>query len=90
MSDPSPPNTASKRAASPLSPDEETSSKRAREDTDLVKLKQETSSGGGKGEGQGDKAAEVLENGHGVKGESGVKEEKGVEGKKMDDVNMEG
>lgn len=70
MSDPSPPPTATtKRAASPLSP-QINSAKRVKEDSETH------ANGNGNGHGH--------ENGTEEVGEEQVKEDKGVEGRKMD------
>jgi hypothetical protein len=92
MSDPSPPATATKRAASPLSPEAHTANKRAREDNN------NGTDENGDGEGSAADPTELAdpESGEQTTGENGgteAKEESSgaapAVAKKMDDVNME-
>ncbi|RSH92113.1 hypothetical protein EHS25_008526 [Saitozyma podzolica] len=91
MSDPSPPATATKRAASPLSPEAHTANKRAREDNNGTDEN-------GDGEGSAADPTELAdpESGEQTTGGTGgteAKEESNgaapAVAKKMDDVNME-
>jgi hypothetical protein len=93
MSDPSPPTTATKRAASPLSPDLP-SSKRAREEIEA----QDSEPSGADLDDANPGSAVETEHKQGNAAENGTGQEEAKEGsngstaagtKKMDDVNMD-